>query len=203
VGPFFHYALPWKGGADLVAGAGELGARMDLIPDGRYLLGPAASDRAPCAGEVIEVFGRVLDGEGQPVPDALLEVWQANAHGRYAGEADPRADLPLDPGFTGFGRAATGADGGYRIRTVKPGRVAGPGNSLQAPHIAVGVLGRGLIKRLVTRIYFEGEPSNAEDPILGLTPAHRRGTLLARREAEGWRFDIRLQGEAETVFFAL
>jgi protocatechuate 3,4-dioxygenase alpha subunit len=203
VGPFFHYALPWKGAADLVAGEGELGARLDLVPEGHDLLGPSEIERTPARGEVIEITGSVFDGDGQPVPDALVEIWQANPEGRYASEADPREELALDPNFIGFGRSSTGVDGVFRFRTLKPGRTPGPGNTLQAPHIAVGVMGRGLLKRLVTRIYFEGETSNAEDPVLALVPEARRATLIARLEGEAWRFDIHLQGETETVFFEI
>jgi len=201
VGPFFHYALPWKGAADLVAGEGGLGARLDLIPDGHYWLGPSDAQREGAKGVRIEIVGSVYDGDGQPVPDALLEIWQANPQGRYASAEDSRVEPPLDDAFVGFGRSSTGVDGTFRFRTLKPGRVPGPGNTLQAPHIAVGVLGRGLLKRLVTRIYFEDEPSNAEDPILALAAADRRGTLIARKHGAVWRFDIRLQGEDETVFF--
>lgn len=203
VGPFFHYGLPWKGGADLIAGEGKLGARLDLIPDGHYLLGPGEAGRPPPEGDAIEIFGSVLDGDGQPIPDAMIEIWQANAQGRYASDADLREELALDPNFIGFGRSSTGVDGSFRFRTLKPGRVPGPGNSLQAPHIALGVFGRGLLKRLVTRIYFEGDTANVEDPILALVPEARRETLIARREGEAWRFDIRLQGEGETVFFEI
>lgn len=203
VGPFFHYGLPWKGAADLVAGEGELGARLDLIPEGHYLLGPGEIAREPAQGEAIEITGCVYDADGQPISDALVEIWQANPAGRYASEADVREELALDPNFIGFGRASTSVDGVFRFRTLKPGRVPGPGNTLQAPHIAVGLLGRGLLKRLVTRIYFADEASNAEDPILALVPQARRDTLIARREGEAWRFDVRLQGERETVFFEI
>jgi protocatechuate 3,4-dioxygenase alpha subunit len=203
VGPFFHYGLPWKGAADLVAGEGELGARPDLIPQGHYLLGPGDSERTPAQGEVIEIEGRVYDADGEPIADALVEIWQANPHGRYASDGDLREDLPLDPNFIGFGRSSTSVDGVFRFRTLKPGRVPGPGDTLQAPHIAVGVFGRGLLKRLVTRIYFADEASNAEDPILALAPAGRRETLIARRDGDVWRFDIRLQGDGETVFFEI
>jgi protocatechuate 3,4-dioxygenase alpha subunit len=203
VGPFFHYGLPWKGAADLVAGAGDVGARLDLIPEDHYLLGPDEPARPPARGLPIEIVGCVCDGDGQPVPDAMVEIWQANPQGRYASEADARKELALDPNFVGFGRASTGADGEFRFRTVKPGRAPGPGNTLQAPHIAVGVLGRGLLKRLVTRLYFDDEESNGEDPILALVPEARRDTLIARRDGEVWRFDIRLQGERETVFFEI
>ncbi len=199
VGPFFHYGLPWKGGADLV-GQSDMGARPDLIPDGHYLLN-LSPPKGAVTGEVIEISGRVLDGDGQPVPDALLEIWQANASGRYASVDDAREDVALDPNFIGFGRASTSAEGEYRFRTIRPGRTPGPGNSLQAPHIAVGVLGRGLIKRLCTRLYFEDGEGNADDPILALVPDRRRQTLIAQKIEGGYRFDVVLQGEQETVFF--
>ncbi|CAN7391622.1 protocatechuate 3,4-dioxygenase subunit alpha [Phenylobacterium sp. LjRoot225] len=203
VGPFFHYALPWKGAADLVAGEGDLGARPDLIPEGHDLLGPGDVVRTAAQGEAVEIFGCVYDGDGQPIPDAMVEIWQANPQGRYASEADPREELALDPNFIGFGRSSTSVDGAFRFRTLKPGRVPGPGNTLQAPHIAVGLMGRGLLKRLVTRIYFADEAANAEDPILALVPQDRRDTLIARYDGGAWRFDIHLQGEAETVFFEI
>lgn len=200
LGPFFHYALPWKGGADLV-GASAMGARPELMPAAHDLLHAAAA-RGAVTGEVIGIEGRVLDGAGEPLPDALVEIWQANAAGRYNAASDGRPDAPLDPAFLGFGRAATGEDGVFRFRTIRPGRAPGPGNTLQAAHIGVGVLGRGVIKRLVTRLYFEDGEGLEEDPVLALVPPARRSTLLARRAADGaWRFDIRLQGEHETVFF--
>ena len=201
VGPFFHYALPWKGGADLI-GQSALGARTELFPADHDVLNVSPVHR-PVAGETIEVRGQVFDGDGAPVPDALIEIWQANAAGRYASPADPRTELPLDEGFIGFGRAASLDDGSYCFKTVRPGAVPGPGNTLQAPHIAVGVLGRGLIKRLVTRLYLaDGEGLDA-DPILALVPTERRGTLIAEPSgsASVYRFDIVLQGERETVFF--
>lgn len=190
VGPFFHYGLPWKGGADLT-GASELGARPDLCAPEHYLLRTPPS-RQPLEGEGIEIAGRVLDGDGKPVPDALVEIWQADAAGHY-----------YVPGakFIGFGRSATDDDGVYRFRTLLPGRAPGPGNSLQAPHIAVGVMARGLLKRLVTRIYFPDSEGLDTDPILELVPAARRATLIARREAGAYHFDIILQGAGETVFF--
>ncbi|MBX3484853.1 protocatechuate 3,4-dioxygenase subunit alpha [Phenylobacterium sp.] len=184
VGPFFHYALPAPGGADLV-GQADIGARADLTPAGHFLLTPLS--RETPVGDVIEVEGRIVDGAGAPLPDALVEIWQADGEGAFG-------DL--------FGRCATADDGGYAFRTVLPGRVAGPGNALQAAHIDVGVLGRGLLRRLVTRIYFEGEPGLDEDPVLALVPDERRDTLVARRTAPGrYRFDIVLQGAGETVFF--
>ena len=200
VGPFFHYGLPWKGGADLV-GQSDLGARPELFGEEHYVLNLSAP-KGEVAGTRIEVCGQVRDAAGAPVPDAMVEIWQANAAGRYASPADAREELPLDPGFIGFGRSSTSKVGEYRFLTIKPGRTPGPGNGLQAPHIAVGVFGRGLIKRLVTRIYFEDEAANDEDAILELVPAARRPTLIARKTGEGhYRFDIVLQGEDETVFF--
>ncbi|MBL8555902.1 MAG: protocatechuate 3,4-dioxygenase subunit alpha [Phenylobacterium sp.] len=184
VGPFFHYALPQPGGADLVE-LSEAGARIDLTPADHFLLTPPPRFRPP--GEIIEIVGRVVDGAGAPTPDALVEIWQPDGEGVF-GEL--------------FGRCATSDDGGYAFRTVLPGRTSGPGNALQAAHIDVGVLGRGLLRRLVTRIYFEGEPGLDEDPVLGLVPDERRATLVARRTGPGrYRFDIVLQGAGETVFF--
>ena len=200
VGPFFHYGLPWKGGADLV-GQSDLGARPELFPEEHYVLN-LSSPKGEVAGERIEVTGAVYDADGLPIPDAMIEIWQANSAGRYRSLEDAREELPLDEGFVGFGRSSTTRDGVYRFLTVKPGRVPGPGNTLQAPHIAVGVFGRGLLKRLVTRIYFEDEAANGEDPILELVPQARRDTLIARSQGDGvYRLDIHLQGERETVFF--
>lgn len=188
VGPFFHYGLPWKGGADLV-GQSDLGARPDLFPPEHYVLRPSAP-RAHVPGTVIEIAGRVLDGDGAPVPDALIEIWQADPAGRHD-----------NPDWVGFGRGCTDAEGVYRFRTLRPGVVPGPGNALQAPHVAIGVLGRGLLKRLATRLYFSDAPENADDPILALVPEERRGSLIATLVEGVWRFDIVLQGDRETVFF--
>ncbi len=121
VGPFFHYGLPWKGGADLV-GASGIGARPDLFPAEHDVL-HLAPPRGPVTGEVVALVGTVFDGEGKPVPDAMIEIWGANAAGRYHGEADTRTGIPLDPGFIGFGRAAVDARGGFRFLTLRPGRV--------------------------------------------------------------------------------
>lgn len=197
VGPFFHYALPWKGGADLI-GDSALGARPELMGPEHYLLAEP-SPKGPFFGEPIEISGRVLDADGQPVPDALIEIWQADAAGRY-GESNAPG------GFIGFGRCATSETGEYRFRTLRPGRAPGPGGVLQAAHIAVGVFGRGLLKRLATRLYFEDGEGLHEDSVLQCVPAERRSTLIARRIDEGpaaYRFDIRLQGPEETVFFDL
>ena len=153
------------------------------------------------AGARQTVHGRVLDGDGQPVTDALVELWQANAHGRYAHPEDTQAK-PLDPAFEGFGRVATDADGGFRFTTVKPGRVPGPAAEPQAPHIAVSVFMRGLMRRLVSRIYFPDEPANATDCALGLVEPSRRGSLVAARQPDGsLEWNVILQGRGETVFF--
>ncbi|KQM30030.1 protocatechuate 3,4-dioxygenase subunit alpha [Sphingomonas sp. Leaf10] len=190
VGPFFHYGLPWKGGADLV-GQSDMGARPELFPEAHYVLNLSTPTGTP-AGEVIELTGRVFDGNGVPVPDAMLEIWQADADGRYFGEPGS------DPHFVGFGRAATDEDGRYRFRTILPGAIQ-PGH---APHIAVSVFGRGLIKRLATRVYFDGR--TADDAILSLVPEERRSTLIATAAGAGvWSFDVVLQGDRETVFFDL
>ena len=153
-------------------------------------------------GHHIRIEGRMLDGDGVPLPDALVEIWQADSEGRYAHPADGR---PLaSNSFRGFGRCATDKSGAFSFATIKPGLVAGPGGKIQAPHINVGLLARGVVKRLFTRIYFAGDPANASDPILALVPVDRRDTLLAKPDATSpglYRFDIRLQGADETVFF--
>ena len=155
-------------------------------------------------GERIRIEGRVLDGDGVPVPDALVEIWQANAHGRYHHPADA-GPAALDLSFLGSGRSGTAEDGSYWFETVKPGPVAFDGERLQAPHICVTVFARGLLNHLVTRLYFEDEPANALDPVLQCVPEDRRATLLARRESGDemvvYRFDIVLQGAGETAFF--
>ena len=155
-------------------------------------------------GERIRIEGRVLDGDGVPVPDAMIEIWQADAHGHYNHPADTGTALS-DSGFTGFGRSGTEADGSYWFETIKPGPVPFDAQQWQAPHIVVTVFARGLLNHLVTRLYFAGEPTNASDPVLHYVPDERRATLLARHETEGatkvYRFDIILQGTGETVFF--
>ena len=157
-------------------------------------------------GERIRVEGRLIDGDGNPVPDAIVEIWQANRHGRYNHPLD-RRDLPLDPAFTGFGRSGTDDDGRFWFETIKPGPVPFDGELVQAPHLSLVVAARGLLNHLATRLYFADDPANEHDPVLARVPASRRGTLLARREeADGratYRLDIVLQGRAETVFFNL
>jgi protocatechuate 3,4-dioxygenase, alpha subunit len=161
------------------------------------LAGPAVS------GERVSIEGRVLDGDGKPVPDAILEIWQANAHGRYA-HPDDQQDKPLEREFMGFGRIPTDVNGRFRFSTVKPGPVPGPRGRPQAPHLLVSIFARGLLRRLVTRIYFPDERANADDFALSLVPAERRPTLIATKMAghEGaLAWSVHLQGPEETVFF--
>ena len=184
VGPYFAYGLtPEQYGYPLssVAGPAMRGDDTD--------------------GEPIRIEGQVLDGEGAPVNDAMIELWQADAQGRYAHPADPRSS---NAGFAGFGRCGTGTDpeNRFRFETVKPGAVSDG----QAPHINVAVFMRGLLTHAYTRIYFSDEAeANAADPVLGSVPADRRATLAAERTQDGgvtvYRFDIHMQGESETVFF--
>jgi protocatechuate 3,4-dioxygenase alpha subunit len=180
VGPFFHIGLDRPDWADLTTGNPE--------------------------GERIVIEGRVIDADDAPVPDACLELWQANAAGRYAHPDDNRTDMPLDPNFRGFGRVSTDAAGEFRFATIRPGPVPGRGNALQAPHIAVALFARGLLKQLYTRIYFAGDPLNETDPaLLAIDDPARRQTLIATRHddtaSEVWHLNIVMQGENETVFF--
>jgi protocatechuate 3,4-dioxygenase alpha subunit len=189
VGPFFHDAL--------------------LREPQNVLAGPQTQ------GQRIRIEGYVRDGDGAPVAEALIEIWQADAHGRYHHPADQRPP-PLDPAFTGFGRAGTDERGLYWFQTIKPGPVpfdGAGGGGAQAPHILVTVFGRGLLNHLVTRLYFADDPATASDPVLQRVPAERRSTLIARRVEGGapgrqghtpvYRLDIVLQGDGETVFFAV
>jgi protocatechuate 3,4-dioxygenase alpha subunit len=178
VGPFFHFALAAEKATGCLAGAGAKGERVRL-----------------------EI--RVVDGDGNPVSDSLIELWQADASGKYNHPEDSQPIDP-DPAFRGFGRLATDENGACAFETVKPGRTPGWGAICQAPHIDVSIFARGMLKRLVTRIYFDQEPANADDPALALIPQDRRKTLMARHEQERpglWKFEIRLCGERETVFF--
>lgn len=155
------------------------------------------------SGQQLTIVGRVLDGDGQPVPDALLEVWQANGHGKYAHPEDPQ-NKSVTPGFKGFGRIPTDGDGAFRFTTIKPGPVPGPRGTKQAPHIVVSVFMRGLLRRLVTRIYFPDEAANTDDFVLNLVEPARRGTLVARNAAGQTgtlEWNVILQGDEETVFF--
>ena len=152
-------------------------------------------------GQRITIEGVLHDGEGAPIPDGLVEIWQGDADGRYAHPDDPRA-ASADPTFYGYGWRHTGSAGEFRFDTIKPGPVAGPGGDQQAPHILVSVMGRGILFRFITRMYFGDESANARDPILQLVPEARRHTLVARTTSPGeYRFDIHLQGADETVFF--
>jgi len=136
------------------------------------------------AGERIEIALTLYDAEGAVVPDGLIEIWQANSHGRYDHPED-RRNLPLDAGFEGFGRASTDGRGCARFATVKPGRVPWPAGGLQAAHINVSVFARGVLNRLATRLYFDGDPALAEDPVLKLVEPTRHATLIARRDETG------------------
>ena len=152
-------------------------------------------------GQRIVVEGAIRDGAGRPVPDALIEIWQADAAGRCNHPEDARAVAP-DPTFDGFGRVHTDAGGRFSIETIKPGPVPGPRGRPQAPHLVVGLFARGLLTRLVTRIYFDDEPSNEHDPVLARVAPDRRPTLIAARCGAGrYRHAILLQGSGETVFF--
>ena len=174
VGPFFSIGLTWEDGAF-------------VVPEG--------------TGGALWIRGRVTDGDGEPVPDAVIETWQADPDGRYNHPDDPRGD---GGDFRGFARAATDKDGRFAIHTVKPGAVPGAGGATQAPHLAMSVFARGLLNRVVTRVYFADEADlNASDPVLRDLPDARRATLLAEPAGDGYRFDVRLQGEDETVFFAV
>jgi len=154
-------------------------------------------------GDRVLLTVRVLDGNGEAVPDAMIEIWQANSEGKY-NHPDDTQQKTVDTGFLGFGRMGTAENGTCEFETVRPGRVPGAGNATQAPHLNVAVFGRGMLRQLYTRIYFAGDPANQEDPVLALVPVDRQDTLMAHPDAAhpgGWRFDMRLQGEGETVFF--
>ena len=169
VGPFFTIGLDW--------------------PDGPYVVPDGTA-------EAFRLSGRLLDGAGDPVPDALVETWQADPAGRFPD--------PATPGFRGFGRCPTDADGGFWVLTVKPGPVPGPGGVPQAPHVDLAVFARGLLRQAVTRAYFADEPAaNAADPVLSSLPGPARATLLAGPVAGGYHLDVHLQGEHATVFFAV
>ena len=179
VGPFFSFGLEWEDGPL-------------AVPEG--------------TAEAIRVGGRLLDGAGDPVPDGLVETWQADPEGRFAHPDDPRGAVGWD-GFRGFARCPTDPEGNWSVLTLKPGPIPGPGDTVQAPHIAVTVLARGLLARLVTRIYFgDEEAANAADPVLGMLGARGeagRATLIADPVEGGYRHDIHLQGPGETVFLAI
>ena len=174
-----------------------------LTPNGKYAWNDAFSSNLvtpDTSGDRIRVEGFVYDGDGVLVPDCMLEIWQADAQGRFADPQDKRA-LP-NATFKGFGRCGTGAKGEFAFDTIKPGSVPDPDSKPQAPHILMAVFARGMLLQNYTRIYFDDEAANATDPVLALVPADRRGTLIAKRGEGGiYQFDIRLQGVDETVFF--
>jgi protocatechuate 3,4-dioxygenase alpha subunit len=178
VGPFFHDALLDRDRSELIS---------------------------PNHPEAIRIEGTVYDGAGEPVSDAMVEIWQANGAGRYNDPNDDREDLPLDEGFSGFGRSGTDTGGRFSFVTIKPGPVPGPDGGMQAPHIMVSIFARGLLKRVVTRIYFpDEEEANANDPVLSSEEdLGFRRTLVAHAEGDALRFDIHLQGENQTAFFEL
>ena len=176
IGPYLHIGMDWA-----------------VDPD---FAGPDVK------GERISVTGRIVDGDGKPVNDAMLEIWQANSHGRYAHPEDTR-DLPLDEGFTGWGRVTTDEEGRFRFNTIKPGRVPATDGSLQAPHLNVTLFMRGMLKQLLTRIYFDGDAANAQRSGARAGPAS-----ASARHADGaaggparLEWNVVLQGERETVFF--
>lgn len=178
-GPYLAIGLPWPDGPF-------------VVPDGT--LG------------AIEIVGMVRDGAGNPVADALIETWQADPAGRFAHPDDPRGAANSEvPGFRGFGRCPTDAAGGYRIVTVRPGALPCPDGGKEAPHLDVSVFARGLLDRVVTRVYFADETeANAADPVLAAVPPSRMGTLIAQPDPGRpgrFRFDITLRGGGETVFF--
>ena len=186
VGPYFKYGL--TPGSDY--------AWNDAF--GNDLVTPDVS------GERIRIVGQVFDGDGKVIPDSMMEIWQADAQGRFADPQDARA--APNAAFKGFGRCGADAKGSFEFRTIKPGPVPGPGGKPQSPHILLAVFARGMTQQAITRIYFEDEAANAADPILALVPADRRVTLTAKREqgdVATYRFDVHLQGDRETVFFDL
>jgi protocatechuate 3,4-dioxygenase alpha subunit len=183
VGPFFKYGL---------------------TPNGQYDWNDAFTSNLvtpDASGERIRIEGKVYDGEGQPVPDCMLEIWQADGQGRFVDPQDSRA-LP-NTKFRGFGRCGTDANGAFAFDTIKPGSVPDPDGKPQAPHLLLAVFGRGMLRHLYTRIYFGGEAANDSDPVLAQVPADRRATLIATRDSTSavYRIDLRLQGDDETVFF--
>jgi len=176
-GPFLHLGLTNKGSVGRIAGQ-------------------------TAEGERVRIMLWVRDGDGVPVSDAAIEVWQADALGRYPHPEDGQS-TDCDPAWRGFARLALDQQGSGVFESIKPGRVSGRDNTLQAPHLNVSIFARGLLKQLVTRIYFAGDKANLEDPVLALVPEARRETLMAHpheSDPGGWCFEIRLCGDGETVF---
>ena len=181
VGPFFAYGL---------------------TPNGNYSWNDAFTNNLvtpDVSDDRIRIEGFVYDGDGANVPDAMLEIWQADAQGRFSDPQDSRA--LSNASFKGFGRCGTGPNG-YSFETIKPGAVPGLHGQPQAPHIVLAIFGRGMTMQSMTRIYFDDEAANASDEVMALVPEDRRQTLIAKKTAPGvYRFDIYLQGDNETVFF--
>ena len=174
VGPFFSLGLPWE--------------------DGPFVVAPGTEG-------AIRIRGRVFDGAGEPVPDALVETWQADPEGRFDHPDDPRGRAA---GFRGFARCPTDVDGGWEIVTRKPGPAPGADGALQAPHLAVSLFARGLLDRVVTRIYFgDEEQANAADQVLAAVEPERRATLVAAPADGGYAIDFHLQGARETAFLRI
>ncbi len=194
VGPFFAYGLTPKG-------------RCEWDPNGSYSWKQTVGDNLitpDATGQRIRIEGRITDGDGVAINDAMIEIWQADAQGRYAHMRDDRARPNTK--FTGFGRSATDKNGVFGFDTVKPGAVPGPNGKPQAPHIVVCIFSRGMLRQIYTRLYFPDEAAaNDTDPVLAVVPADRRGTLIAHKGGSGepavYRFDVRVQGDNETVFF--
>lgn len=176
VGPFLSIGLTWDDGSDIV---------------------PVDTPGA------VQIFGRLYDGSGAPVGDGLVETWQADANGRFAHPDDPRGAAASTPsGFRGFGRSSTDADGRWTVTTIKPGPLPSLDDTIEAPHLDVSVFARGLLARVVTRIYFPDETgANGIDPVLSNIDPSRRATLVAIPVGDMLQFDIHLQGSDETVFF--
>ncbi|ODM70442.1 protocatechuate 3,4-dioxygenase subunit alpha [Bradyrhizobium elkanii] len=179
--------------------------KYGLTPNGEYEWNDAFTSNLltpDVSGERIRVEGKVYDGDGAVIPDCMLEIWQADAQGRFSDPQDARA-LP-NSSFKGFGRCGTDKNGAYAFDTIKPGVVPDADAKPQAPHILLAVFARGMLLHLYTRIYFDDEAGNAGDSTLALVPAERRATLIARRKAgagNAYTFDVHLQGDNETVFF--
>ncbi len=176
VGPFLSIGMTWKDGAF------------------------AADPSAPGA---FWLRGLLFDGAGEPIPDGIVESWQANPDGSFDSPEDPRG-ASSTPGFRGYARSATAGTGHFALHTRKPGPVPDGQGGWQAPHLDLSIFARGMLDRVITRVYFDDEESaNEADPVLASVPPDRRGTLIATTDELGYRFDIHLQGEKETVFFRL
>jgi protocatechuate 3,4-dioxygenase alpha subunit len=172
VGPFFHDALPYEHGPLLVL---------------------------PTSPGAITIGGTVHDGTGMPIPDALVEIWQADPAGVLGGHTGI-FEPPGEGEFRGFGRCPTGPDGSYAFTTLKPGATPLVDRTPQAPHIAMSVFARGMLRRVATRVYFPDSDANDSDPLLVTLESDQRATLMAKQVSWGYRFDIHLQGDRETVF---